>query len=93
MRTYIATAAVAAALTGFPALAQEVAQPDAVRIEMDQEAKAFVFMIDDEPVASLDKSGITVLGDMRFGGNTEDIGAEGVKARLSSNSAERGRHD
>lgn len=67
MRLFIAIAAVCAAFMGYPVFAQEVAEHEAVRIETDQKAKAFVFIIDDEPVAILDKAGFQVVEDLSYG--------------------------
>ncbi|MBU1210186.1 MAG: hypothetical protein KJ587_02815 [Alphaproteobacteria bacterium] len=65
MRHFILSAAIVAAFLSVPAQAgelvkQEPAKQEPVRIEMDQDAKAFVFVIDDEPVAILDKTGMHV---------------------------------
>lgn len=60
MRIFILSAAIVAAFLSIPARAEEPAKQEPVRIEMDQDAKAFVFVIDDEPVAILDKTGMHV---------------------------------
>jgi hypothetical protein len=39
-----------------------------VRIEIDQDAGHFTFIIDNEPAARLDKDGLHVLGDVTYGG-------------------------
>lgn len=82
MRSFIATAAACAVLSINPALAQEAAKQDAVRIEMDQEAKAFVFIIDDEPVAMLDKSGLRVVNSIEYGYTLTDTGPAWVKEKI-----------
>ncbi len=93
MRSFIAITALCAALSFNPAFAQE-ATPDqnAVRIEMDQTAKAFVFIIDDEPVAMLDKSGLYVPGEINYGGTLTDTGPEAIQATITSKTKEAG-HD
>lgn len=60
MRSFIAAAAIVAAFVGYPALAEEPAGQEATRIEIDQTAKTFVFVIDGEPVALLDQTGLHV---------------------------------
>lgn len=84
MRSFIALAALCAALTGYPALAQEATKHDAVRIEMDQEAKAFIFIIDDEPVAMLDKKGLHVPGEINYGLWMTDTGPEHIRKHITS---------
>lgn len=79
MRSFIATAALCAAVTFNPALAQEPSKQEAVRIEMDQEAKAFVFIIDDEPVAVLDKHGLEIAEHLSYGGMLTDKGRDNVR--------------
>lgn len=83
MRSFIATAALCAAVTFNPAWAQEKSKPDAVRIEMDQEAKAFIFIIDDEPVAVLDKNGLNVVAHVGYGGHLTDKGQDGVRREIN----------
>lgn len=79
MRLFIATAAVCAVLTGYPAFAQEAGKQEPVRIEMDQEAKAFVFIIDDEPVALLDRHGLELVEHLSYGGMLTDKGRESAR--------------
>lgn len=89
MRLLIATAAAFAVIGGYPAFAQEAnAEKDAVRIEMDQEARAFVFIIDDEPVAMLDKSGLHVPGEINYGLYLTDTGPDSIKKRIASQQTE-----
>ncbi len=68
------------------ALRAEEEQP-LVRIEIDQDAKAFVFMIDDEPAAMLDRDGLHVPGEINYGHYLTDTGPEPIKKRI----ADRGR--
>ena len=79
MRSIISIAAACAAFTGLPAFAQEAGKQEAVRIEMDEEAKAFVFIIDDEPVALLDKHGLEVIEHLSYGGTLTDKGRESAR--------------
>lgn len=79
MRSFIALAVIAAALTGYPALAEDAAEQDAVRIEADQEAKAFIFIIDDEPVALLDATGLHVVEHLSYGGVLTDKGQDSAR--------------
>ena len=88
MRSFIALAAVVAALTGYPALAEDTAEQDAVRIEADQEAKAFVFIIDDEPVAMLDQSGLRVVNSIEYGHTLTDTGPDWIKDKIASRTKE-----
>lgn len=82
MRFAIATAAMCAVLSGYPAFAEEAANHDPVRIEMDQEAKAFVFIIDDEPVAMLDMKGFHVPGEISYGLWITDTGPDSIKSKI-----------
>lgn len=88
MRSFIATAALCAAFSGYPAFAQEATQHDAVRIEMDQEAKAFIFIIDDEPVAMLDKKGLHVINSIEYGVTLTDTGSAYVKNKINQRAKE-----
>lgn len=88
MRSFIATAAACAALTVYPALAQEAVTEEAVRIEMDQEAKAFVFMIDNKPVALLDKNGLTVREGIVYGATLTDAGTGHIDKEIERLSKE-----
>lgn len=84
MRTFIAIAAVIAALTGYPALAEEPASQQSTRIDIDQAAKTFVFIIDDEPVAMLDKEGLHVVGGIDYGRSLTDTGPDAIKSMIPS---------
>lgn len=88
MRSFIATAAVVAALSGHPAFAEEAANQQATRIEIDQDAKAFVFIIDDEPVAMLDKTGLHVPGEITYGLWMTDTGPEPIKSKIKNRGQE-----
>ncbi len=79
MRLFIATAVLCAAFIFNPAFAQETSKQEAVRIEMDQEAKVFVFIIDDEPVALLDKHGMEIVEHLNYGGMLTDKGRESAR--------------
>lgn len=79
MRSFIASAALCAAVTFNPVFAQEASKHEAVRIEMDQEAKAFVFIIDDEPVAVLDKHGLEIAEHLSYGGMLTDKGRDSIR--------------
>lgn len=72
MRSFIAIAAACAVFAGFPALAEESANQQPTRIEIDQEAKTFVFIIDDKPVALLDADGLTVREGINYGATLTD---------------------
>lgn len=74
MRIVIVLIAVFAALTGHPAFADEPANQQPTRIEINQEAKTFVFIIDDKPVALLDKNGPIVREGIVYGGTLTDAG-------------------
>ena len=63
---------------------QSSSTPSPIRIETDQASSAFVFIVEDRPVAVLDKSGLTVSGDIAYGGTLTDIGPEGVTDRLNA---------
>lgn len=90
MRSFIATAALCAAVTFNPALAQEPSKQEAVRIEIDQEAKVFVFMIDDEPVAMLDNKGLHIPGEISYGAWITDTGSDHVRMRIEAARKEAG---
>lgn len=72
MRSFIAIAAACAALAGYPALAEDAASQQPTRIEIDQEAKTFIFIIDDKPVALLDADGLTVREGVTYGATLMD---------------------
>lgn len=79
MRSFITIVACVAALTINPALSEEPPAKDAVRIEADQRAKAFVFIIDDKPVALLDESGLHVVEHISYGGMLTDKGQDSAR--------------
>lgn len=83
MRSFIAAAALAIIAVGQPAIAEEVTSHDAVRIETNQQAKAFVFIIDDEPVAILDKNGLQVVEHLSYGRSLTDKGPDGVRREIA----------
>lgn len=88
MRSFIAIAALCAALSINPAMAEEAPRKDAVRIETDQEAKAFIFIIDDEPVAMLDKAGLHVVEGIEYGFALTDTGQDAIKKAIASRGKE-----
>lgn len=88
MRSFIAIAAACAALAGYPALAEDVASQQPTRIEIDQNSKAFLFIIDDEPVAMLDRAGLHVVGEINYGATLTDTGPESVKKQIASRQTE-----
>ena len=88
MRSCIAIAALCAAFTGYPAFAEEPATQEAVRIEMDQEAKAFVFMIDNKPVAMLDKNGLMIVEHLMYGRSLTDVGPDWVQDKIAKRGKE-----
>jgi len=88
MRSFIIIAALCAAVAAYPAVAQEEPAPKPVRIEMDQEAKAFLFIIDDEPVAMLDKAGLHVPGKIDYGMYLTDTGPQWIKDTIASRGKE-----
>lgn len=83
MRSFITSIAVFAALIGHPAVAGEVI-PEAptMRIEADEAHKAFLFVIDGEPVALLDKGGLHVRDSIEYGGTLTDSGTASFDKRL-----------
>ena len=83
MRIVIAAVALAVIAFGQPAIAEEAASKEAVRIETDQQAKAFIFIIDDEPVAILDKSGFQIVEDLSYGRSLTDKGPDGVRREIA----------
>ena len=88
MRSFIFIAAFCAALNSYPAGAQKDSGQEAVRIETDQAAKAFVFIIDDEPVAMLDKAGLHVPGEINYGQSLTDTGPDWTKDKIASRGKE-----
>lgn len=88
MRSFIAIAAIIAALSTNPVFADEVSGMEAVRIEINQHTKAFVFIIDDKPVAMLDKNGLYVAESIEYGGTLTDSETEHIRKRMASSSAE-----
>lgn len=57
--------------------AEEAVKPSDLRIEKDEAQKAFIFVIDGQSVAFLDKTGLHVRGDIAYGGSLADEGARG----------------
>jgi len=88
MRFFLLSLICLPAFAAAPAMAQEADQssstPPPVRIETDQASSAFAFFVEDRPVAVLDKSGLTVFGDIAYGGALIDSGPEGVMDRLNA---------
>jgi hypothetical protein len=82
MRLFIATAAALAAITGYPALAEETAQKETTRIEVDQKAKAFIFIIDGKPAALLDENGLHVRRAIVYGETLTDAGTQSFDKRM-----------
>lgn len=93
MRSFIAFAALCAVLGISPAIAEDAPSEDAVRIVADQAAKAFVFIIDDEPVAMIDKSGLHVVGEINYGRWITDTGSDGVRERIAVRSSTEASHE
>ncbi len=83
MRSFIAAAALAIIAVGQSAIAEEAASHDAVRIEINQKAKAFVFIIDDKPVAILDEKGFQVVERLSYGRSLTDKGPDGVRREIT----------
>lgn len=88
MRLFIATAAMCAAFAGQPAFAEDAASQQPTRIEINQAAETFVFVIDDKPVALLDKSGLTVREGITYGATLVDEGTEHFDKKIESLSKE-----
>lgn len=81
MRSFLVSVA-AAALFASPVFAEEPAKSQAVRIEADQASKAFVFIIDDEPVAMIDKEGLFVVEGVNYGRSLTDTGPDWIKETI-----------
>lgn len=88
MRSFIAFAALCAVFAFNPAIADDAPASEAVRIDIDQATKAFVFIIDNEPVAMLDKQGLHVVGDIAYGKSITDAGPDWIKNAIASRSTE-----
>ena len=88
MRIGIAAVALAVIAFGQPAIAEEAVSKEAVRIETDQSAKAFIFIIDDEPVAMLDKTGLYVPGEIAYGLWLTDTGPEYIEKKIADKATE-----
>lgn len=84
MRIFIASVAVVAALTGYPAFAEELTTKQATRIDIDEARKAFIFIIDDKPVALLDERGLHVREGVEYGASLTDSGQQGFDDRLKA---------
>lgn len=84
MRSFIFIAALCTALNGYPALADEAASPQRTRIEIDQAAKTFTFIIDNKPVVMLDGAGLHVIGEINYGATLSDTGPDQIKQRIAS---------
>ncbi|WP_139247360.1 hypothetical protein [Hyphomicrobium sp. NDB2Meth4] len=92
MRHFILAAAMTAAFTGYPALAEEAADPLPTRVEINQATKTFTFIIDNKPVALLDKNGLHVREAIVYGGTLTDAGAVSFDKRIVEMKKEAG-HD
>jgi hypothetical protein len=59
-----------------PALAEEPATSTTAvtEIRVDEEAGVIRFVVDGKTIATIDKSGLTVEGDVRYTGATHDVG-------------------
>jgi hypothetical protein len=88
MRSFIATAALYAALTGYPASAEDAASLQPTRIEINQQTKTFTFIIDDKPVALLDKDGLIVREGIVYGETLADAGTDHFDRKIESLSKE-----
>lgn len=88
MRSFIATAALCAALIGYPAYAEEAASSQPTRIEINQTAKTFIFFVDDKPVALLNKDGLTVREGIVYGATLMDAGTAHFDKEIESLSKE-----
>ena len=64
-----------------PVLAEEpLAQPaSATEVQVDKEAGVIRFVVDGKTVATIDRSGLTVVGDVCYTGMMADIGDAGVE--------------
>jgi len=60
-----------------PVRAEEPVAPPAAptEVQVDEEAGVIRFVVDGETVATIDRNGLTVEGDVRFTGTLVDIGA------------------
>lgn len=82
MGRVIASIAVLAAFIGNPALADETVKKEPTRIEVDQKAKAFVFIIDGKPAALLDENGLHVRRAIVYGDTLTDAGTQSFDKRM-----------
>lgn len=79
MRHFILTAFLCFGFFGVPAMAEETTEKEPVRIEVDQKAKTFTFIIDGEPVAMLDRNGLQIVEHLSYGGMLTDKGRESAR--------------
>lgn len=82
MRRFISSIAVLAAFIGHPVLADEMANREPTRIEIDQEAKTFIFIIDGKPAALLDENGLHVRRAIVYGDTLTDAGTSSFDKRM-----------
>lgn len=61
---------------------------EAVRIDADQVSKRFVFIIDQQPIAMLDKQGLHVVEGITYGGTIADTGEEFVRETIVNRAEE-----
>ncbi|WP_437186783.1 hypothetical protein SH668x_000141 [Planctomicrobium sp. SH668] len=52
------------------------------RIEVDDHSGTIRFLIDGQPVALLDRDGLTIANDVQYGGLSIDLGEELARSRL-----------
>jgi hypothetical protein len=82
MGRVIASIAVLTAFIGHPALADERARQEPTRIEIEQEAKAFIFIIEGKPAALLDENGLHVRRAIVYGDTLTDAGTQSFDKRM-----------
>ena len=59
-----------------PVFAEEPATPTtaATEVQVDEEAAVIRFVVDGKTIATIDQSGLTIEGDLRYTGVTHDVG-------------------
>lgn len=82
-KAFILFSACLLALSPFSARAQDSSSLEPTRIVVDQDKKSFIFIIDNEPVALLDKEGFHVTGSITYGGTLSDAGSVFVKDTIT----------
>lgn len=81
-RSFITLCVCLLGLYPLPGRTQELQGLEPTRIVVDQDKKSFIFLIDNQPVALLDKEGLHVVGGINYGDSLTDTGSTFIKNKI-----------